>query len=120
MIHDLTSTSMLQTCEMCALTRTIQVNELMVGQAGIDDHTAVEMPICECGAQETLNRTLANPGDHAYLVNSLHEHLVRLGRVHETSRERLATERTKPTHRGTLTAEVLTVPPQLTEAVNQG
>jgi len=63
------------------------------------------MPPCVCGAREFLCRTKDNPGNHAYFVNSLHEHLVKLGQIHENVKERLTAEKEedKPTNRGILT-----------------
>lgn len=93
MIRKITKTKITQVCSECGKTNVVDVDTL---QSGIDrDENIVILPQCSCGAQEFLNRTFDNWGEHARIVNSLHSFLHKKGKAHPKIKDKLDKEKEK-------------------------
>ena len=93
-IREITDDTIVQTCEACGKTRTVELTALSIGvvhENHIND-SVVPMPACsQCGATEYLIPSEQDapehpsPGSfghrHAILVDVLHERLAQRGRV---------------------------------------
>lgn len=93
MIKKITKTKIIQLCTECGKTNIIDVDSLIVGTEM--DENIVVLPECSCGAQEFLNRTFDNWGEHARIVNSLHHFLHKKGKIHKEVKEKLDKEKEK-------------------------
>jgi len=93
MIKKITKTKITQLCSECGKTNVISINSLLIGTD--TDKNVIILPQCSCGAQEFLNRTLDNSGEHARIVNSLHHFLHKKGKVHEKLKDKLDKEKEK-------------------------
>lgn len=93
MIKRITKTKITQLCSECGETNIIDISDLLVG-ADIDKNVII-LPQCSCSAQEFLNRTFDNWGEHARIVNSLHHFLHKKGKVHEKVKDKINKEKEK-------------------------
>lgn len=94
MIKNITKDSVSQQCSECGIINVISIDTLAVGTDS--DENIIILPRCSCGAREFLNRTFDNKGEHARIVNSLHGHLYRKGKVKGIVKEKLDKEKKKP------------------------
>lgn len=93
MIRKITKAKIIQVCSECGKTNVVDVESLQAGSER--DENIVVLPECLCGAQEFLNRTFDNLGEHARIVNSLHAFLYKKGKVHPKAKEKLDREKEK-------------------------
>lgn len=93
MVKKITKTKIIQVCSECDKTNIIDVDSLIVGIES--DKNIIVLPQCSCGAQEFLNRTFDNWGEHAIIVNSLHYFLHKKGKVHPKVKDKLDKEKEK-------------------------
>lgn len=93
MIKKITKTKITQVCSGCNKVNVIDIDSLIVGMEM--DKNIVMLPECSCGAQEFLNRTFDNLGEHARIVNSLHHFLHKKGKVHKKVKGKLDKEKEK-------------------------
>lgn len=94
MIKKITKSKITQTCSDCGISNVIDVDSLIVGTEF--DKNVIMLPECSCSAQEFLNRTFDNQGEHARIVNSLHHFLCGKGKIRKEVKMRLKEEKEKP------------------------
>lgn len=82
-----------QVCSECGFGNMIDVDTLIVGTE--IDKNIIVLPKCSCGAQEFLNRTWDNLGEHARIVNTLHAFLHKKGKMDPKVKEKLNKEKEK-------------------------
>jgi len=82
-----------QVCSECGFGNLIDIDSLVVGTE--TDPNIIILPSCSCGAQEFLNRTFDNWGEHARIVNSLHHFLHKKGKVNPKVKDKLDKEKKK-------------------------
>jgi len=92
MIKKITKTKITQICS-CNLKSIFDIDSLIVGTEL--DKNIIILPICSCAAQEFLNRTWDNQGEHARIVNTLHYYLHKKGKVDPKVKEKLDKEKEK-------------------------
>lgn len=93
MIRKITKTKITLICSECDETDIIDIDNLIVGIEA--DKNIIILPQCSCGAQEFLNRTWDNQGEHAIIVNSLHYFLHKKGKTHPKVKDKLDKEKEK-------------------------
>lgn len=93
MIKKITKAKITQICSECGETNIIDIDSLVVGIES--DKNIITLPKCSCGAQEFLNRSWDNWGEHAIIVNSLHHYLHKKGKVDPKIKEKLDKEKEK-------------------------
>lgn len=93
MIKKITKTKIIQLCSECSKINVIDISDLLVGAD--TDKNVIILPECSCGAQEFLNRTFNNLGEHARIVNSLHHFLHKKGKAHPKVKDKLDKEKEK-------------------------
>ena len=93
MIKKITKTKISRICSDCGFTNVINIGGLVVGTES--DENIIMLPRCSCGAQEFLNRTFDNLGEHARIVNSLHYFLHKKGKIDPKVKDKLDKEKEK-------------------------
>lgn len=92
MIKAINNQRLIMLCSECGQEKNIPLDSLLAGIEAAPNIIVLRCPDCPNGAVEFLNRTWDNPGGHARMVNSLHAHLVKTGRVSPSPAERIGKE----------------------------